>query len=296
MFALDGDHCYQPHRLTSPGPGVQVWLISARARDSPPLPSKALWYSAYCLPSCILTPSCLLVWLLGLQVLVRDSHLGNAYRVLGGYYTSFHLLLMEAGEPGSVLSLSLPSPSQCILAPLSASCPEPGGWESFFIPPSRSACPDILAISQSHLQHIPQILLLLSIFSATVTSHQKHGTAASKLAFPNSQGPLPSHPLMGPNAFLKIKSNLFTPPPSPLVLLPGLLVPCLPHPWASPSHVPSHSWCSCQSTSTSRAPGSVHLCPCYLRFSSPGSSVGHLHLPRGSQLSSHLFKEASPDL
>ena len=144
---------------------------------------------------------------------------------------------MEACERGSVLFLSLPSPSQCILAPLSASYPEPGCWESFFIPPSPSSCPDVLAISQVYLQHVPLIHPHLSIFSVTVTTRQEDGTAAAKLAFPHSRGPPPSHPLMESNAFLKSKSGLFTPLPSPLVLLPRLLALCPLHPWAASLHV-----------------------------------------------------------
>lgn len=112
---------YQPHRLTPLG---QVWRCASfpPEPESASLPGTTPWHSTYCLPSCILTPFCLLVWLparLGFSHAAHCIEGTDISWVLGVFDTPFHFILIEACEPRSVVSLpvftlSAHGPSVCL--------------------------------------------------------------------------------------------------------------------------------------------------------------------------------------
>lgn len=101
----------------------QVWRCASfpPEPESAELPSTTPWHSTYCLPSCILTPFCPLVWLPACLGLSHSAHGigGTDISWVLVFLTPFHFILIEACEPRSVslpvFTLSAHSPSVCLI-------------------------------------------------------------------------------------------------------------------------------------------------------------------------------------
>lgn len=143
------DRFYQPHRLTPLG---QVWRCASfpPEPESAALPGTTPWHSTCCLPSCILTPFCLLVWLPAGLGFSHVAHCMGGTDMFGVLVFLTHHVISPSEKPVSpeVLFLFLSSPSEHT-APLSASDLKPGGWEpldsllSLFPPPRLSPQPSL---------------------------------------------------------------------------------------------------------------------------------------------------------